>query len=244
MNRSASIKELAAALAKAQAEMTSAKRDSNNPHFKSRYADLASVWDAARPALTKHGLSIAQFTEPSQRDEVIVETTLMHESGEWISGRIAIPVDKQNAHGYGSALTYCRRYALAAAVGIAPEDDDGNAASQAPARQRTSEEDDGNAALQASARQRTQSEPPNGSARAVTANAFNALEDAAREALQRKAQYIQELYAAKGIVDAVTALHDLNLDTEGKLAIWWLFDSEFRSSIKREEMRRREKDAA
>lgn len=142
MNRSESIKELATALAKAQAEMAGAKKVAENGAFKnSKYADLASVWDAARPALTKYGLSVVQFTTPSERNEIQVETTVMHSSGEWVSGVIAIPVDKLNAHGYGSALTYARRFSLAAAVGIAPEDDDGNAAAQAaPSHRRTSEE--------------------------------------------------------------------------------------------------------
>ena len=128
MNKSESIKELATALALAQAEMAGARKDSTNPHFKSKYADLASVWEAARPALTKHGLSITQFAVPSERNEVQVETTILHSSGEWMSGIMAMPVTKNDAHGYGSALTYCRRYSLAAAVGIAPEDDDGQAA--------------------------------------------------------------------------------------------------------------------
>lgn len=131
MNRSESIKELATALAKAQAEMAGAKKDADNPHFKSKYADLASVWEAARPSLTKFGLSVVQFTVPTEANEVVVETTVFHSSGEWMSGTISIPVGKNDAHGYGSALTYARRYALAAAVGIAPEDDDGNAATKA-----------------------------------------------------------------------------------------------------------------
>lgn len=212
MQKSDSIAALAAALAKAQGEMAGAKKDANNPHFKSKYADLASVWDAARPALSKNGLSIAQFTEPSEKDEVIVQTLLLHESGEWISGKIAIPVDKHNAHGFGSALTYCRRYALAAAVGIAPEDDDGNAAAQ--------------------------SAPPKGSARGVAVEAFQTMPPGAQEALRSKALYIQELCEAEGPVMAVNALHDLNLDNESKLALWSLFDSELRSTIKREEARR------
>lgn len=220
MQKSDSIANLATALAKAQSEMAGAKKDANNPHYKSKYADLASVWDAARPALTKHELSIAQFTEPTDKDEIRVCTMLMHSSGEWLSGDIAIPVDKANAHGYGSALTYARRYALAAAVGIAPEDDDGNAAAQAPAKASTA--------------------PPNGSARRVATDALDALTPAEKETILRKAQHVEELNAAKGIVTAVQALHDMNLDTEGKLAIWACFDSSLRSSIKREEERLRQ----
>jgi hypothetical protein len=131
MKTSNGIAALAAALSKAQAAMRGAAKDSQNPHFKSKYADLASVWEACREALTANGLSVIQTTEPSGRDEVIVETALLHDSGEWISSRLAMPVQKADAQGFGSALTYARRYSLAAMVGVAPEDDDGNAATKA-----------------------------------------------------------------------------------------------------------------
>lgn len=132
MNKSESIAGLAAALAKAQGAMKGALKDSANPFFKSKYADLASVVDAIRAAFSANGLSYIQTVEPSDKDEVRVETTLLHSSGEWIScGVLSLPVSKVDAQGYGSALTYARRYSLSAAVGVAPEDDDGNAASAA-----------------------------------------------------------------------------------------------------------------
>lgn len=132
MNKSESIAGLAAALAKAQGAMKGALKDSANPFFKSKYADLASVVDAIRAAFSANGLSYIQTVEPSDKDEVRVETTLLHSSGEWIScGILSLPVSKVDAQGYGSALTYARRYSLSAAVGVAPEDDDGNAASLA-----------------------------------------------------------------------------------------------------------------
>lgn len=132
MNKSESIAALAAALAKAQGAMKGAVKDSANPFFKSKYADLASVVEAIRAAFSANGLSYIQTVEPSDKDEVVVETTLLHASGEWIScGMLALPVSKADAQGYGSALTYARRYSLSAAVGVAPEDDDGNAASAA-----------------------------------------------------------------------------------------------------------------
>jgi hypothetical protein len=132
MNKSESIAALAAALAKAQGAMKGAVKDSANPFFKSKYADLASVVEAIRAAFSANGLSYIQTVEPSDKDEVRVETTLMHSSGEWIScGVLSLPVSKADAQGYGSALTYARRYSLSAAVGVAPEDDDGNAASAA-----------------------------------------------------------------------------------------------------------------
>jgi hypothetical protein len=132
MNKSESIAGLAAALAKAQGSMKGALKDSANPFFKSKYADLASVVEAIRAAFSANGLSYIQTVEPSDKDEVRVETTLLHSSGEWIScGILSLPVSKIDAQGYGSALTYARRYSLSAAVGVAPEDDDGNAASLA-----------------------------------------------------------------------------------------------------------------
>lgn len=125
-----SIKELATAMAKAQAEIKAALKDSKNPHFKSSYADLTSVWDACRTALTKNGLSVVQIPN-FQGDEVWLETMLLHASGESISGRYPLRPQQQTPQGYGSALTYARRYSLAAMVGVvADEDDDGNAASQ------------------------------------------------------------------------------------------------------------------
>ena len=132
MNKSESVAGLPAALAKAQGQMKGAIKDSANPFFKSKYADLASVVEAIRAAFSANGLSYIQTVEPSEKDEVRVETTLLHSSGEWIScGVLSLPVSKVDAQGYGSALTYARRYSLSAAVGVAPEDDDGNAASAA-----------------------------------------------------------------------------------------------------------------
>jgi hypothetical protein len=136
MNKSESISSLAAALAKAQGAMKGAVKDSANPFFKSKYADLASVVEAIRAAFSANGLSYIQTVQPSDRDEVRVETMILHSSGEWIScGVLALPVSKVDAQGYGSALTYARRYSLSAAVGVAPEDDDGNAATMAKPRQ-------------------------------------------------------------------------------------------------------------
>lgn len=126
-----SLKNLAAALCKAQADMEGAKKDAKNPHFNSKYADLASVWDAIREPLTKNGLSIVQLPR-SMQGGVEVETILLHTSGESLSSVLAVPATKSDAQGFGSALTYARRYSLMAMVGVAPEDDDGNAASHKP----------------------------------------------------------------------------------------------------------------
>lgn len=131
MNKSESIKELAAALAKAQGAMKGAVKDAANPFFKSKYADLSSVVDAIREPFAKNGLAYIQLGEATEQDEVRVETVLTHESGEWISSVLTLPVAKNDAQGFGSALTYARRYALSAMAGVAPEDDDGNAATAA-----------------------------------------------------------------------------------------------------------------
>jgi len=135
---SAEIGELAKALAAAQGEMTAASKDATNPHFKSRYATLASVWDAIRGPLSRNGLSVSQVLEtPDASAGVIVRTILLHISGQWIASRYVMPVpDKLTPQAVGSAITYARRYALSAIVGIAPDDDDdGNAASVTPAKQ-------------------------------------------------------------------------------------------------------------
>lgn len=127
--RSDSIAKLAAALSKAQAKIEAAKKESTNPHFRSKYADLSSVWAAIREPLTANELSILQ--EPGAiNGKLLLTTTLLHSSGEYVRSSFEIPVTKQDPQGFGSALTYARRYALQAVVGIAPEDDDGNAASQ------------------------------------------------------------------------------------------------------------------
>ena len=127
MNKSEQINELATALAKAQGEIENASKSSNNPHFKSRYADLAEVLNTVRPVFASHGLAISQF--PSYEQGVAsVETIITHSSGQWMSGVISAPVGKLDAQGVGSAITYCRRYSLAAVAGIAQEDDDANSA--------------------------------------------------------------------------------------------------------------------
>jgi hypothetical protein len=131
MTKSESIKELAAALVKAQAKIEGATKDKTNPHFKSKYADLSSVVEAIKKPATDNGLTWTQVMHPAE-NAAAVETIIMHSSGEWLScGVISVPVSKQDAQGYGSALTYARRYSLSAAFGVAPEDDDGNAASAA-----------------------------------------------------------------------------------------------------------------
>lgn len=131
MNKSESIGKLAEALSKTQAALKGAIKDCNNPFFGSQYADLSSVWEACREPLTKNGLSVVQSTDVADTG-VIIETMLCHTSGEWISGRLKMLPTKTDPQGVGSAITYGRRYALAAMVGIAPEDDDAESAMGRP----------------------------------------------------------------------------------------------------------------
>ena len=120
---------IAEALSAAQAEMTDPVKDSINPHFKSRYADLASILKTVRPVLARHGIAIVQTTGITDAGGVILITALMWKN-ESIIGRYPVAPVKADPQGYGSAMTYARRYALQAIVGVAADDDDdGNAAS-------------------------------------------------------------------------------------------------------------------
>jgi hypothetical protein len=124
------MKEIATALVKAQMGFSPALKSANNPFFKSKYADLGACVDAVLESLNSNGIALVQNCHESA-DGVIVETVFVHESGEILStGKLHVPAGKHDAQGYGSALTYARRYSLMAACGIAPEDDDGNAAAK------------------------------------------------------------------------------------------------------------------
>lgn len=130
------MKAIASALVKAQKAFGPALKQSANPHFKSRYADLATCVEAVIDALNDNGIALVQQTSECDNG-VIVETVFIHETGEiYSAGKLHVPASKHDAQGYGSALTYARRYSLMAACGIAPEDDDGNAATAAPAARR------------------------------------------------------------------------------------------------------------
>jgi hypothetical protein len=140
MQQSETIGKLAEALAAAQGEMQPIPRTKENPYFKSKYADLAAVVQATTPILAKHGLAVAQF--PGYKANAVdgatevLTTIVMHSSGEWVSDQMPLLMSKRDAQGLGSAVTYARRYAYGAAVGIVTDDDDdGQQASQPPRRQ-------------------------------------------------------------------------------------------------------------
>ncbi|NJL54144.1 ERF family protein [bacterium] len=125
--KSESIAKLSMALSKAQGTMNVAKKDANNPFFKSKYADLESVWEACREALTQNELAVIQTPEIFD-GQICLITTLTHSSGEWIESKLPLMLTKQDPQTMGSALTYARRYALAAMVGVVQSDDDGEKA--------------------------------------------------------------------------------------------------------------------
>jgi len=136
MNKSESIKELAAALSQFQAAVAGAKKSSDNPYYKSKYADLATIWQTVRTPLTENGLSVSQVSQPTEPGLIAIETVLMHESGEWISGVIVMPLTKSDPQGAGSAITYARRYGLAAILGVHQEDDDAQSQNKDAAKQK------------------------------------------------------------------------------------------------------------
>lgn len=143
MEQSEAINDLAAALAKAQGQIEGAAKAAENPAFKRdgkamKYADLTAVWNACRDVLSEHGLAVIQAPGLTTEGRMTMTTMLVHSSGQWVRETLSIPLAKQDPQGYGSAVTYARRYALQSFIGIAPEDDDGNAAS-APAPRREPE---------------------------------------------------------------------------------------------------------
>ncbi len=132
MKKSESIKELATALSKAQSQLRGAHKDSVNPFFKSKYADLESIWEAIRQPLADNDLAITQLTTIvelfTEHTGACIETMLMHKSGEWIMGEFPVMTKDNSAQAMGSGVSYARRYALAAIMGVYQTDDDGEAA--------------------------------------------------------------------------------------------------------------------
>ncbi len=138
-DQSPTIGALAAALAKAQLQMETAKKDAQNPHLHNRYADLSSCWAACRKPLGDNGLAVAQLTESVSAGAIKIKTLLLHESGEWVRSELTVPCAASKginvAQAMGSAISYGRRYALSALVGISADDDDGSASSSPQASQ-------------------------------------------------------------------------------------------------------------
>jgi len=131
MQKSESIKELAVAMAKAQGEIGKAHKNSKNPHFRSTYANLESVWDACREQLSSNNLSVIQTVGVIENKPTLT-TMLLHSSGEFIQNTVVLPTTKPGPQEIGSCLTYMKRYCLAAIVGVSDSDDDGEAAENRP----------------------------------------------------------------------------------------------------------------
>ena len=127
MSASPTVGAIGKALAAAQGEMKGATKDSTNPFFKSKYADLASVWDACREALSKNGLAVVQAPK-ADGAKVSVTTILIHESGEWVSEELTAQAKDDSPQSVGSTITYLRRYGISSFVGVSPEDDDAESA--------------------------------------------------------------------------------------------------------------------
>lgn len=212
MKTSTSIAALAAALAKAQGQLEGAKKDSTNPHFKSRYADLASVVEAIKGCFPVNGLSYVQ-TVVTAESGVGVETMLLHSSGEWVCGEpFYVPVERANAQGFGSALTYCRRYSLAAIAGVAPEDDDGNAAA-------------------AAAPSKTGFSGPISGA-TVVREVFDKMAPDEQDFIRSHFMAVSKLFADGADMHAY--IESQHLDADEKMALWSLLPSNIRSAIKKQ----------
>lgn len=128
MTTSTEIKSIAAAMVSLQSAVDDAAKNKTNPAYKSKYADLSAILDAIRPAMKEAKLAVIQ--SPSAENGVVsITTRIIHVSGEWIESTLALTPSRSDPQGVGSAITYGRRYSLAALMGITQDDDDGNAAS-------------------------------------------------------------------------------------------------------------------
>ena len=201
MNRSDSIKELALALHKAQVKIKFAKKETSNPFFQSKYADLSSIVDAVKPALNAEGIVFLQGVSGVENG-VAVETVLLHVSGEWMSSKLEIPASKHDAQGYGSAITYGRRYGLQAMCGVPTEDDDGNAATASAPRPTTVPQDN-----------------------------WNSLQPSEQAELTGLAEQVIQEIENHGGLKAMELLTSFNLDADRKVAIWSRFNSKERAAM-------------
>lgn len=197
------MKNIAAAFVKAQRAFGPALKTHTNPAFRSKYADLSACVEAVIDALNANGIALMQHSHEVESG-VTVETVFLHESGEVLnSGKLHVPASKQDPQGYGSALTYARRYSLMAACGIAPEDDDGNAASKRQAPVIT-----------------------------ATQGAMDSVDEETRNYLRDLAMECIDIVKKQNPLGAWLRLERENLDDEQKTALWTLLDSKTRSAIK------------
>jgi len=208
------MKEIASALVKAQKNFAPALKSSLNPHFKSKYADLGNCVEAVLDALNNAGIALVQKCYECPNG-VIVETMFLHESGDFLDcGKLHVPASKNDPQGYGSALTYARRYSLMAACGIAPEDDDGNAAAKQAKR--------------AEKRSESKSITP-------TSGAWESLSIDQQIQLRDIVDCIQAEFNRFGADKAAKLWSEetSDLSVEEKTAAWSMFESSERSAMKK-----------
>jgi hypothetical protein len=210
------MKEIAIAFIKAKKSFAPALKSSTNPHFKSRYADLAACLEAVDDSFLANGIVMYQETFLDDSG-VTVETVLLHESGESLrGGKLHVPAAKQDPQGYGSALSYARRYSLMAACGIAPEDDDGNAATTA-----VKSNFDGNGKVK-----------PGNVTPSIAVQEWDKLDEEAKQFLTDIAVDIIAAIDATDIETAHGLFYKNNLDHDEQVALWSRLDSKKRSTIK------------
>jgi hypothetical protein len=206
------MKQISAAFVKAKRSFGPALKDKNNPHFKSKYADLGACLEAVEDALLENGIALLQETF-EDGSGVTVETVFLHESGEERRcGKLHVPAAKQDPQGYGSALTYARRYSLMTACGIAPEDDDGNAASK-PASN-------------------TSKPAARAPVISVAKGSMEALDEKRRSFLFATADYVKERFDANDILAAHDAVYEVTDDLE-LMALSTLIPSHIRTAIRK-----------
>jgi hypothetical protein len=214
LNRSDGISDLAAALVEAHAEIKGVAKSADNPFFKSKYATLESVVEAVKAPLLKRGIVVVQGVQDAEGG-VAIETMLLHKSGQWLSSTLRLPASKQDAQGYGSAISYGRRYGLMAICGVPASDDDGNAA--------------------------TASAPAKPQFQSVSKDAWDECDEETKKFLQGLADQAREIGGSKGWQEAYAFLKEQNLQPDEAVACWSRFDSKERAAM---EPHKRPKKAA
>lgn len=206
MRTSDSITKISAAMVEVQRELTFATKGSFNTHLKNKYADLGSVIEACKGPLNDHGIAVIQLPTESVSGHIALITRLQHESGEYIESTAVVPLPKNDPQGYGSAMTYTRRYALAAAVGLYQDDDDGQKASKG---------------------KKTSAITPAG-------GVYDKLPEARKRACDAAAEAVAKHMHNGNSVAAMNQweAEKLALSTDEQVGAWNLLDSKTRSTIK------------
>lgn len=231
MNTSEQINEIAKAMTAAQSEMQNPAFDKKNPAFKSSYASLASCRKAIIPVFAKHGISIVQNIGSTDHG-VTCSNLLMHTSGQWIqTDALEVPADRHNAHGYGSACTYARRFSLMAlACVVGDEDDDGNQAAANPP-----------SVMQV---------PLKESGKKITESLSEDLTASEKAVAQAKADEVFDMWDAQdfdGAINTYTAWRDQQKSAEIKGAYWYYIDQKgrgLRNAMQKHAVAMQDKQAA